>query len=57
MRGDRILIVDDEPLNLQVFDYKDKPARQMCRLHLSMMDKMGLRPSTFGDAKSPLEEV
>ena len=41
----------------RVLDYKDKPDRQMCRLHLSMMDKMGLRPSTFGDAKSPLEEV
>ena len=41
----------------RVLDYKDKPDRQMCRLHLSMMDKMGLRPSTFGDAKAPLEEV
>jgi hypothetical protein len=29
----------------------------MCRLYLSLMDKMGLRPKTFGDATTPLEEV
>ena len=41
----------------RVLDYKDKPERQMCRLFLSMMDKCGLRPGTFGDAKMALEEV
>jgi hypothetical protein len=41
----------------RVLDYKDKPDRQMCRLFLSMMDKMDVRPGTFGDAKSPLDEV
>jgi hypothetical protein len=41
----------------RVLDYKDKPNRQMCRLYLSLMDKMGFRPKTFGDATSPLEEV
>ena len=41
----------------RVLDYLDKPDRQMCRLHLSLMDKMGVRPATFGDAKKPLEEV
>ncbi len=41
----------------RVLDYKDKPERQMCRLFLSMMDKCGLRPGTFGDAKAALEEV
>jgi hypothetical protein len=41
----------------RVLDYKDKPERQMCRLYLSLMDKMGLRSKTFGDATSPLEEV
>ena len=41
----------------RVLDYKDKPERQMCRLYLSMMDKCGLRPGTFGDAKMALEEV
>jgi hypothetical protein len=41
----------------RVLDYKDKPDRQMCRLYLSLMDKMGVRPPTFGDAKEPLGEV
>ncbi len=41
----------------RVIDYKDKPERQMCRLYLSMMDKCGLRPGTFGDAKTALEEI
>src|SRR5687768_2757785 len=41
----------------RVLDYKDKPNRQMCRLYLSMMDKCGVRPGTFGDATTPLEEV
>jgi hypothetical protein len=40
-----------------VLDYKDKPDRQLCRLFLSMMDKMEQRPATFGDAKRMLEEV
>jgi len=38
-------------------DYLGKPDRQMCRLYLSMMDKMGVRPDTFGDAREPLSEV
>ena len=41
----------------RALDYKDKPDRQLCRLFLSMMDKMDVRPKTFGDAKAPLEEV
>jgi hypothetical protein len=41
----------------RVLDYKDKPERQLCRLFLSMMDKMDVRPKTFGDAKLMLEEV
>jgi hypothetical protein len=41
----------------RVLDYKDKPERQMCRLFLSMMDKMDVRPKTFGDATKVLEEV
>lgn len=38
-------------------DYSDKPDRQLCRLFLSMMDKMDVHPGTFGDATSMLEEV
>lgn len=41
----------------RVLDYKDKPDRQMCRLYLSIMDKMGVRPDKFGDATQPLAEV
>lgn len=41
----------------RVLDYKDKPERQLCRLFLSMMDKMDVRPKTFGDATLPMEEV
>ena len=41
----------------RVLDYKDKPERQMCRLFMSLMDKMDLRPKTFGDATMPIGEV
>ena len=41
----------------RVLDYRGKPNRQMCRLYLSMMDKMNVRPKTFGDATEPLDEV
>jgi hypothetical protein len=41
----------------QNLDYLEKPERQMCRLYLSMMDKMGVHRDTFGDATSPLPEV
>ena len=41
----------------RILDYKEKPERQMCRLYLSMMDKMGVRLPKFGDANKPLEEV
>jgi hypothetical protein len=38
-------------------NYRDKTNRQACRLYLSMMDKMHLRPGKFGDATEPLDEV
>jgi hypothetical protein len=41
----------------RVLDYRDKPNRQICRLYLSMMDKMDHRPGKFGDATEPLAEV
>ena len=41
----------------RVLDYSGKAERQMCRLYLSMMDKMNLRPQRFGDATAPLDEV
>ena len=41
----------------RVLDYSGKSERQMCRLFLSMMDKMSVRQKTFGDATAPLDEV
>ncbi len=41
----------------RVLDYTGKPERQMCRLYLSMMEKMNVRLPRFGDATSALEEV
>jgi hypothetical protein len=41
----------------RVLNYRDKPNRQMCRLYLSIMDKMGVRLARFGDATEPLEEI
>ena len=41
----------------RVLDYTGKPERQMCRLFLSMMDKMNVRLPQFGDATKALEEV
>jgi hypothetical protein len=41
----------------RVLEYRDRPNRQMCRLYLSMMDKMKVRLDRFGDATEPLSEV
>src|SRR6266850_2114314 len=41
----------------RILDYKEKPERQMCRLYLSMMDKMNVRLAKFGDATKGLEEI
>ena len=41
----------------RVLDYREKPDRQMCRLYLSMMDKMNVHLDKFGDAADPLPEV
>lgn len=41
----------------RVLEYKEKPNRQMCRLYLSMMDKMDAHLDKFGDATEPLEEL
>ena len=41
----------------RALDYTGKPNRQLSRLFLSMMDKMEVRPKSFGDGKQQLEEV
>jgi hypothetical protein len=38
-------------------EYEGKSARQMCRLFLSMMDKMDVHPTEFGDANEMLDEI
>ncbi len=41
----------------RVLNYKEQANRQMCRLYLSLMDKMGVRLDRFGDADEPLHEI
>ena len=41
----------------RVLDYSTAEQRQMCRLYLSMLDKMGVPQKTFGDATEPLAEI
>lgn len=41
----------------RVLNYRDQPNRQMCRLYLSMMDKMSVKVEKFGDATEKLAEV
>src|SRR5262245_9552431 len=41
----------------RVLNYRQNPNRQMCRLYLSMMDKMNVHLNRFGDAAEPLGEV
>jgi hypothetical protein len=41
----------------RALDYSGESERQLCRLFLSMMDKLNVRLGTFGDAASKLEEV
>ncbi len=41
----------------RVLSYRDQSQRQMCRLFLSMMDKMEIRPERFGDAAEQLQEI
>ena len=41
----------------QNLDYSGNPNRQMCRLFLSMMDKMDVKLKEFGDATDPLAEL
>jgi hypothetical protein len=41
----------------QNLDYSGQSDRQMCRLYLSMMARMGVQLDKFGDATQPLAEV
>lgn len=41
----------------QVLNYREQSNRQMCRLYLSLMDKMNVKLDKFGDATERLAEV
>ncbi|MEO2008820.1 MAG: DUF1552 domain-containing protein [Pirellulaceae bacterium] len=41
----------------QNLDFQGKEDRQMCRLYMSMMDKMGIHLDSFGDASERLVEI
>lgn len=41
----------------RVLNYRNQPERQLCRLFLSLLDRMEIRPDKFGDASTMLEEV
>lgn len=41
----------------RVLDYSGKPDRQMCRLYLSIMNRMGAPMAAFGDANEALPEI
>ncbi|HVU86696.1 MAG TPA: DUF1552 domain-containing protein [Pirellulales bacterium] len=41
----------------RTLDYAGQSNRQLCRLYMSMLDKVGLPTDRFGDATEPLAEV
>ncbi|MCH2398939.1 MAG: DUF1552 domain-containing protein, partial [Pirellulales bacterium] len=41
----------------RILKYDAQPDRQMCRLYLSLMDRMGVHLDRFGDASESLSEV
>ena len=41
----------------RILNYKGEANRQVCRLYLSLMDRMGVHLDRFGDADRPLSEV
>ena len=38
-------------------DFSERDDRQLCRLHLALMDRMGVRMDQFGDADTPMSEL
>ena len=40
----------------RVHNYIREPNRKICRLYMSIMDKMGVRVDSFGDAQQALPE-
>jgi hypothetical protein len=41
----------------RLLDYRGQPNRQMCRLYLTLLGKVGLNLDKFGDARQSLTEL
>jgi hypothetical protein len=41
----------------RMLDYSADPNRKLCRLHLALMDRMGVRLDRFGDADTALSDL
>ena len=41
----------------RVLDYSGDPNRKLCRLHLALMERMGVRTAQFGDADTALSDL
>jgi hypothetical protein len=41
----------------RILNYKEQPNRQVCRLYMSLLDKMSVEVDRFGDATEPLAEI
>lgn len=41
----------------RMLDYSKDPNRKLCRLHLALMDRMGVKVDHFGDAEQSLAEL
>jgi len=38
-------------------DFSKAPNRKLCRLHLAILERMGVKMEKFGDAESPMSEI
>jgi hypothetical protein len=41
----------------RLLDYSNDPNRKLCRLHLALMDRMGVKMNRFGDADTALSDL
>ena len=41
----------------RALDYSKDPNRKLCRLHLALMDRMGVKMNHFGDAETALQDL
>lgn len=41
----------------RLLDYSKEQNRKLCRLHMAMMDRMGVKMEHFGDAEQALSDL